>query len=217
MEAPSPAPPVARITAIDTVRGFAVLGILIMNVVGMAMPSAAYGDPRAYGGSGGADLIAWLAAFVIADGKMRGLFTMLFGASMAIVADRAAARGGSPAAVHYQRMAWLLVIGLAHAYLIWHGDILAEYAVTGAILFFAIRWRPAALFYMALVFWGVDIAMHIDAWWALDTLRAAAGQPDAAADTIAHRSEEHTSELQSLMRISYAVFCLITKTYNHNT
>src|SRR3546814_1646028 len=49
MEAPSPAPPVARITAIDTVRGFAVLGILIMNVVGMAMPSAAYGDPRAYG------------------------------------------------------------------------------------------------------------------------------------------------------------------------
>src|SRR3546814_1097068 len=67
MEAPSPAPPVARITAIDTVRGFAVLGILIMNVVGMAMPSAAYGDPRAYGGSGGADLIAWLAAFVIAD------------------------------------------------------------------------------------------------------------------------------------------------------
>src|SRR3546814_9536171 len=35
------------------------------------------------------------------------------------------------------------------------------------------------------------------------------------------RSEEHTSELQSLMRISYAVFCLkkktIIKTYNHNT
>src|SRR3546814_8436877 len=31
------------------------------------------------------------------------------------------------------------------------------------------------------------------------------------------RSEEHTSELQSLMRISYAVFCLKTKKYNDNT
>src|SRR3546814_2063687 len=30
----------------------------------------------------------------------------------------------------------------------------------------------------------------------------------------AHRSEEHTSELQSLMRISYAVFCLKKKTHN---
>src|SRR3546814_2646524 len=29
------------------------------------------------------------------------------------------------------------------------------------------------------------------------------------------RSEEHTSELQSLMRISYAVFCLKKKTNNH--
>src|SRR3546814_14878636 len=75
---------------------------------------------------------------------MRGLFTMLFGASMAIVADRAAARGGSPAAVPYQRMAWLLVIGLAHAYLIWHGEIQAEYAVPGATLFFGIRW-PAQI------------------------------------------------------------------------
>src|SRR3546814_3948935 len=31
------------------------------------------------------------------------------------------------------------------------------------------------------------------------------------------RSEEHTSELQSLMRISYAVFCLKKKTQNNNT
>src|SRR3546814_7058760 len=32
-----------------------------------------------------------------------------------------------------------------------------------------------------------------------------------------HRSEEHTSELQSLMRISYAVFCLKTKNQAINT
>src|SRR3546814_5995448 len=38
---------------------------------------------------------------------------------------------------------------------------------------------------------------------------AQAGGPDGAA--AAKRSEEHTSELQSLMRISYAVFCLKKK------
>ncbi|HVI97730.1 MAG TPA: DUF418 domain-containing protein [Sphingomonas sp.] len=197
---PSPAPPPARITAIDTVRGVAVLGILIMNVVGMAMPSAAYDNPHAYGGASGADLFAWATAFVVADGKMRGLFTMLFGASMAIVADRAAARGASPAAVHYQRMAWLLVIGAIHAYLIWYGDILVEYALTGAILFFTLRWRPAALFYMALVFWGVDIAMHVDGWIALDTLRAASSQPDAPAAIVRDWQRLATPDAAAIMR-----------------
>src|SRR3546814_10776961 len=40
---------------------------------------------------------------------------------------------------------------------------------------------------------------------------------DGARETIGqlHRSEEHTSELQSLMRISYAVFCLKKKKYSY--
>src|SRR3546814_7191671 len=46
------------------------------------------------------------------------------------------------------------------------------------------------------------------------TLRSAPGRaqrrPDAAGEFL-YRSEEHTSELQSLMRISYAVFCLQKK------
>src|SRR3546814_3840542 len=37
----------------------------------------------------------------------------------------------------------------------------------------------------------------------------------AAIDRLVHRSEEHTSELQSLMRISYAVFCLNKKKSQH--
>src|SRR3546814_8687208 len=44
------------------------------------------------------------------------------------------------------------------------------------------------------------------------------GFPDRGAartGNVAHRSEEHTSELQSLMRISYAVFCLKKKTTNN--
>src|SRR3546814_3291749 len=45
---------------------------------------------------------------------------------------------------------------------------------------------------------------------------ADAGNPHKDATAVRKRSEEHTSELQSLMRISYAVFCLNKKNNNTN-
>src|SRR3546814_1824575 len=44
--------------------------------------------------------------------------------------------------------------------------------------------------------------------------RVGAGEPLAAGELAKLRSEEHTSELQSLMRTSYAVFCLKKKKQN---
>jgi uncharacterized protein len=124
-----------RIGTLDTVRGVAVLGILMMNIVGYAMPDAAYMNPKAYGGHEGIDLAAYLVNFVLFDGKMRGLFSFLFGASMLLVIDRAVANGESPARVHFARMAWLFVFGIAHLLLLWWGDILNQYAVIGAIAY----------------------------------------------------------------------------------
>ncbi|WP_448661752.1 DUF418 domain-containing protein [Sphingomonas sp. CJ20] len=124
-----------RFLSLDVVRGVAVLGILLMNIVHFAMPLAAYSNPRAYGGWHGADLAAYLINFVLFDGKMRGLFSFLFGASMLLVIERAAASGRSVARVHYARMGWLLVFGLAHLWLVWDGDILAHYALVGMLAF----------------------------------------------------------------------------------
>jgi uncharacterized protein len=124
-----------RIGTLDTVRGVAVLGILLMNIVGFAMPDAAYMNPKAYGGHEGIDLAAYLVNFVLFDGKMRGLFSFLFGASMLLVIDRATAKGESPARVHFARMGWLFVFGIAHLLLVWWGDILNQYAVIGAIAY----------------------------------------------------------------------------------
>ena len=78
-----------RHLSIDAVRGFAVLGILLMNIVGMGLPSFAYLDPTYAGGSTGADMWTWAVNNVLTDGKMRALFTMLFGASTVLIADRA--------------------------------------------------------------------------------------------------------------------------------
>lgn len=142
--------PLERIAPLDIVRGVAVMGILAMNIVGFAMPFAAYTNPVAYGAHSPADLASWAFSFVFVDGKMRGLFSFLFGASTLLVIERAEASGLSPASVHYRRMIWLLLFGLAHFYLIWFGDILSLYALCGMILF-AFR----NLETRTLIAWGV--------------------------------------------------------------
>ncbi len=126
----------ARIVTLDFVRGVAVMGILVMNVIAFALPEAAYDNPRAAGGATGADLATWAVAFVLIDGKMRGLFSMLFGASLLLVVERAEAAGRSGARVHFARMAVLLLFGLAHLWLFWWGDILHHYALVGAVAYF---------------------------------------------------------------------------------
>ncbi len=148
------APPAARIAQLDVVRGVAVMGILAMNIVAFAMPFQAYFNPMAYGTEGPADLASWVFNFVFIDGKMRGLFSFLFGASTLLVIERAQAAGLSAARIHYMRMLWLLVFGLIHFYLIWFGDILSHYALIGLLLFF---FRHLST--RALVTWGVILVL----------------------------------------------------------
>ena len=83
--------------------------------------------------------------FVLVDGKMRGLFTLLFGASMMLVLERAEANDQSPAGVHYSRMVWLALFGLAHFFFIWWGDILFLYAGAGCVMFFMRNWEARTL------------------------------------------------------------------------
>ena len=124
-----------RIVTLDILRGIAVMGILAMNIVAFAMPIQAYFSPDALGPAEAVDRIAYALNFVFIDGKMRGLFSFLFGASMLLVIDRAEASGESAASVTYRRLLWLLVFGCIHFYLIWFGDILFAYALTGMVAF----------------------------------------------------------------------------------
>jgi uncharacterized protein len=170
-----------RIETIDAVRGFAVCGILIMNIVAMGLPAYAYIDPFYYGGAEGADRVAWAAAYIVADGKMRALFTMLFGASMALIADRAEGRTPGPAATHYRRLAWLFVFGMLHAWGLWYGDILVVYALAGALGFAALRWPTSLVLYTAAGLFALLIALDLVSWHDLAALRDAATAPGAPA------------------------------------
>ncbi|MEG3085188.1 DUF418 domain-containing protein [Sphingomonas sp. PB2P12] len=133
----TPAP--FRIATLDLIRGVAVMGILAANIAAFGFPEFAYMTPASMGAPSTPDLFAWTATFIVIDGKMRGLFSFLFGASMLLVIDRAEASGDDPATVHLRRMAWLFVFGVAHLYLLWWGDILAHYALVGAIAYMFVR------------------------------------------------------------------------------
>lgn len=177
-----PAP--SRLIALDVLRGVAVMGILLMNIVGFGLPQAAYLNPAAYGGSTGADLAAWAIGFVLVDGKMRALFSLLFGASMALVIDRAEGAGRDGSVVHLRRMAVLLAIGAVHAYLIWSGDILIPYAIVGTLALAHIRRDSRELVMIAMV---LLLAQWLLLWslvGGLGTLRDAATAPGAPESTV---------------------------------
>lgn len=171
-----------RHISLDAMRSFAVMGILAMNIIGFAMPDWAYVTPAAYGTETLADQIAWAFSFIFIDGKMRGLFSLLFGASMMLIIDRATAKGESAAQVHYRRMAWLAVFGLAHYFFIWFGDILFLYAIIGMIAFRFRNWSPERLIKVALIIFAVGLALWGVQLGRLQVFQYLATRPDASAE-----------------------------------
>jgi uncharacterized protein len=152
--APSaPAEPVAardRVGSVDLIRGIAVLGILAMNMVSFAWPDDVYSVPIRDPDAGPLDVALWAFNHAVFNTKMMSLFSMLFGAGLVLMSDRAEGRGARLAWVYYRRVAWLLVIGLAHAYLVWDGDILVEYAACGVLLYPCRRLGPRTLIAIGL-------------------------------------------------------------------
>ena len=171
-----------RHISLDAMRGFAVMGILAMNIIGFAMPEWAYISPAAYGTDTLADKIAWAFSFVLIDGKMRGLFSLLFGASMMLIIDRAVAKGESATQIHYRRMAWLALFGLAHYFFIWFGDILFLYAIIGMIAFRFRNWAPAKLIKVALIIFVLGLALWGLQFGGLQLFQYFATRADASAD-----------------------------------
>ena len=177
-------PASTRYLELDGLRGFAVMGILAMNIVNFALPEMAYISPAVHGGTEPADLWAWLTAFVLFDGKMRGLFSLLFGASMMLIIARAEQNGADPAGVHYSRMGWLALFGLAHFYFIWSGDILFLYAVSGAIAFLFRNSEPRNLIILALLIYIAFFLLMSGALGSIYMLEALARAPAAGEQAV---------------------------------
>lgn len=141
-----PVAPAERIVLLDVLRGFALLGILLMNIEGFAGPlnRALTGvDPALTG----ADRLVDALVYFFVQGKFYTLFSLLFGMGFAMMSGRAEQARRPFVPLYLRRSAGLLVIGLAHALLLWSGDILVSYALLSLLLLaFAeapTRWLPA--------------------------------------------------------------------------
>ena len=144
-----------RIATLDIVRGVAVLGILAMNIVAFADVPAAYFNPLAQTVPvRTADLLTYAVNFLLFDGKMRGLFSFLFGASLLLLSEK------MPLGLVHRRLFWLLVFGALHFFLIWWGDILVGYALVGFVALAFRNAQPRALIIAALVLIAIQCALY---------------------------------------------------------
>lgn len=127
-----------RIRIIDIVRGVAVLGIVTMNFPDMAYPEDLVLDFHATDPEEGWNYWAGVISEILFSGKMRGLFTLLFGVSAVLIIENLQQKMGVDAAagIYFRRLFWLLIFGLVNAYvLLWWGDVLFKYALLGVLLF----------------------------------------------------------------------------------
>lgn len=136
-----------RIVLLDSLRGIAVLGILLMNIPGFGLPGIAYFSPNLLDFTG-ANYYAWYGIEWVVEGSQRAIFSLLFGAGMLLFISRLEDRttGTMPAELFFRRQLWLLLFGLFNAYvLLWFWDILFHYALFGMMLFAFRRLQPKYL------------------------------------------------------------------------
>ena len=178
---PVPAEPLApalgksRISAIDILRGLAVLGILAMNIAGFAMPAAAYNNPKLFGGDG-ANIWVWFFNHLVFDQKFLPIFSMLFGAGLVLMYERGKEQ---LTATYYRRNALLILFGILHAYLLWWGDILFFYGVCGLFLFFFRKSSPRKLLVVGICLFLVNIPINLLQGFGMEMMKAEADRVTA--------------------------------------
>lgn len=193
-----------RIGMLDSTRGIAVLGILIMNITGFGLPRA-YDDPTNWGGSEGANLVVWRIASLLFEGTMRGMFTLLFGAGALLFLQRHAARhpGLLPADLYLRRTLWLIVFGLVNAYLLlWPGDILYNYGVVGLLLFVFRNVAPRKLIAAAAVIMLLQTAVSVTEWYGYREASAAAEAAQSVRRSGKSLTQEQSEAIDSFARIN---------------
>lgn len=186
-----------RINSLDLLRGFAVLGILIMNITSFSDIGIAYMNPTIGAGLEGYNQYFHAFNYIFADTRFMSIFSILFGAGVVLFTQRAEAKGERAFVLHYKRMFWLLVFGLIHAYFIWPGDILVAYAICGCLIFFFRKKSIRTLFIMSIIMFLMPVTFNLMTYYGMP--------PDQLESTYAffHPTTEQIAAQTQIMQGSY--------------
>ena len=160
----APIPRTERIAALDVVRGFALIGILLMNIefFNRATADIGGGIPQELAGAN-----LWFSVFVqyFVTGKFWTMFSLLFGMGFGVMLMRAEAAQRPFLVPYLRRIAALAVFGALHHILLWSGDILFSYAVGAAALLIVLYGRALTIFLSIPVLVGVGFIPGMDWTW----------------------------------------------------
>jgi uncharacterized protein len=150
-----------RIVMLDSLRGIAILGILLMNIPAFSLSGVVGHDPSMLNEFGTINYYLWYFVNGVMDGTQRGLFSILFGAGILLFVGRKENKldGLQPADFFFRRQIWLIALSLFDVYiLLWHGDILFDYACYGMLLFVFRKLPPKTLLVAASVCFALILA-----------------------------------------------------------
>ena len=180
-----------RIHSLDFLRGFAVLGILIMNITSFSQVNIAYMNPMIGAGLEGYNQYFHAFNYIFADTRFMSIFSILFGAGVVLFTNNAEAKGKKVGALHYKRMFWLLLFGLLHAYFIWEGDILVAYAICGCLIYLLRKKTIRALLIISIILFIVPLTFNLMTYYGMT-----AEELESTFAFFYPSSEEITTEVQ---------------------
>ncbi len=159
-----------RIVSIDRMRGFSLLGILLVNMISFHSPYFSI-DPETWW-NGNINVFTYRFIDVWIQASFYPLFAMLFGYGLVILRERILDKGLKFTPFVVRRLSLLLLIGCLHAFLIWEGDILITYAVCGFVFLFFLGWSAKRLMIAGLV---IYIVPNVFLVWMLGAASAVEG------------------------------------------
>ncbi len=157
----------ARIGSLDLLRGFAILGILVINIQWFSMPGLTGFNPTIYGDLTGINRIVWTVSHLFGEVKFMTIFSMLFGAGIMLLCQRLEQSNLKPTKIYYRRILWLLFFGILHAYLLWTGDILVWYSLSGLLAYLFWRLRPGWLVFWSILLLLIGTGLYALFQWSL--------------------------------------------------